>query len=181
MKSLATNSEDEGIVMDEDEEDDLAKGAALPRAFGPERPPHMRQQYGSWDFAALDGTPNDRADSDAEMLLENMGDNAYGRNEDDDAGSTTAEIDVDQDDRFEEDMHMPALVDNENWNDTEGGFVLGEPEWEYEDNHAMYSDAHGHEALHLPDAGGIGEEEENDPPVTDIKLDESEEPLAKMD
>lgn len=181
MKSLATNSDDdEGIGMDED--DELGANAAPPRAYGPERPPHMRQ-YGDfqnveWGFGALDDTRDNRADSDAEMLLSNVRDNhGYDRNdEDDDAGSTVAELDMDNENRFEEDHRMPDLVDKEtmnaHWNDNEDSFTLGES-WDYEDDHAMYSDAHGHDALHLPDAGGMGEE--SDPPVTDIKLDDQAE------
>lgn len=177
MKSLGTNSsdDDEGIGMDED---DLSANAAPPRACGPERPSHMRQQYAgvnppAWGFESLDQLQNPRADSDAEMLLDNVGDNnEYDRNEEDDAGSMTAELDADHDDGFEEDRRLPEFL-NPKWNDNEDSFTLGDSWDGFQDDHAMYSDAHGQEALHLPDAGEIGDE--SDPPVKEINLDDGQE------
>jgi len=184
--------------MDEDEDDGgLAVNAALPRAVGPERPPDMRQ-YGNfgndtWGFGALQ---YNSADTDAEMLLHNVGNHhdherdAY-EDDDGDAGSTTAERDYDNDIYFQEenddDDRMPGLInsspvpDHEYWNETTGSFTLGQTDAfdEYQGDHTLYSDTHGgrNEDLQVPDAGRIeaGEDEEDDPPVTDIQLDDREE------
>lgn len=118
--------------------------------------PGNHTQYGTngaaWSFDALNDN-NSNADSDAEMLLDGVNG---------DANSTAAEQDSDRDD---------------SWNDLEEDFNAGGDgsamDYDYEDDHAMYSTAHSSGALHLESIVS------DDPPAVDINL--SDDSRMKMD
>lgn len=115
------------------------------------------RQYGnitpaSWGFGAIDDN-NSNADSDAEMLLDGVNG---------DANSTAAEQDSDRDD---------------SWNNLDEEFNAGGDQsamdYDYEDDHAMYSNAHSSGALHLESIVS------DDPPAVEITL--SDDSRMKMD
>jgi ubiquitin carboxyl-terminal hydrolase 4/11/15 len=106
----------------------------------------------SWGFDALDDK-GDNADTDAEMVI--------GRSDND---STAAEQDTDRED--------------ERWNDLDEGFQVGgdnSMDNDYEDDHALYSNAHEDGAFHIEDTTMMSD----DPPAVDIDLPDDSH--AKMD
>ena len=145
--------------------------------FGPERPPHLRE-YGdqgsnSWSFDTLDnaGDANDEAGS----LLNTV--------DGDDAASTTAEMDTTLEDGygsrmqtdfeganggFSNERYCPSAGRN---SPADGGYMIY-----HEDNHALYSTAHGGQddadvhALHLEDAGWIGGGQDTDEEMETVDI-----------
>ena len=148
--------------------------------FGPQRPAHLLE-YGNqgtsgWSFANLDAT---EADEGAERLMTNVDDH----NDEDDAASTTAEMDPTGElgwaSRMEEDFN--GFEDEQDYNNHSAWSTAGRNSpvddtlgWDnYQDDHRMYSDAHEDQdadftALHLEDAGAIGGDSEQELPTVEI-------------
>ena len=130
--------------------------------YGPARPPYMLE-YGNqgapqWNFDGINtATAESEADDAVGRLINNVDD------EDDDAGSTTAEMDTTDDYAFESRMDDVGFSDAQEFNDWSAGHNTPNSTagWDNHDDHGMYSDAHEQQdVLHLEDAGMTGEEDE---------------------
>ena len=158
--------------------------------YGPVRPPHSGE-YGnkgaSWTFAGLDEDTND----DGERLI-----GTIDINDEDDAASTTAEMDATVEGSFggrmETDFNefedAQELNNSSNWSTAGRNTPADSTDgWDNQtDQHNLYSDAHEGQdadihALHLENAGMMGGDDEEELPAVDIYPDPPTPEHEKMD
>lgn len=136
--------------------------------FGPMRPGQYGDQGSTWNFDGLNSTAaNTDANGDAEVLVSTIDKEG----DEEDAASTTAEMDTTGEDgfanRMDQDFDEFDNAQDSRWStagrNTPADSVDG---WDnYQDNHGLYSTAHD-TALHLEDAGTIGiDDSDGEPPV----------------
>ncbi|KAI7107002.1 hypothetical protein KC352_g36813, partial [Hortaea werneckii] len=140
---------------------------------GPSGSSHRQYGAPTWGFDALNQNQPDEADDEGtDRLLNNMSD---------DADSTVANQDLDDRDSALGDHDMNEYFDN--WEDEPSGGSRGFTgantpinDYEYSDDHSMYSSARMHQdndALHLEDTGMIGSQAES-PEAHEIRLNGDE-------
>ncbi|KAI6856185.1 cysteine proteinase [Hortaea werneckii] len=134
---------------------------------------HLQYGTSTWSFDALNQNQPDEADDrGTDRLLDNMND---------DADSTMANQDLEDHDSALGDHDMNEYFDD--WQDEPGGGPRGFTgantpinDYEYSDDHSMYSSARMHQddnALHLEDTGMIGSQAES-PEAHEIRLNGDE-------
>ncbi|KAI7516176.1 hypothetical protein KC331_g22173, partial [Hortaea werneckii] len=141
---------------------------------GPSGSSHMQYGTPTWGFDALNQNQPDEADDEGtDRLLDNMND---------DADSTMANQDFNDRDSALGDHSMNEFFVGD-WEDEPSGGSRGFTgantpinDYEYSDDHSMYSSARTHQvndALHLEDTGMIGSQAES-PDAHEIRLNEDE-------